>query len=42
MDLRVAEPMPTQRVRVPFGYQLTIGPGDLVLEVEWIDHVSAG
>ena len=36
---RVAEPMPTQRVRVPFGYQLTIGPGDLVLELEWIDQM---
>lgn len=34
---RVAEPMLAQRVRVPFGYQLTIG--DLVLEVDWIDQM---
>jgi hypothetical protein len=36
---RVAEPMPTSRVRVPYGYQFTIDAGDLVVELEWIDQM---
>jgi len=36
---RLAEPKPARRLRLPFGYQLTIGPGDLTLELEWIDQM---
>jgi hypothetical protein len=38
---RLADPEPTIRVQVPFGYQLTFGPGDVVVELEWIDQMFA-
>lgn len=36
---RLAEPKPTQRLRLPLGYQLTFAPGDVVVELEWIDQM---
>jgi hypothetical protein len=36
---RFSEPESTDRVRVPWGYKMTFGPGDVVVEIEWIDKM---
>ena len=36
---RLGEPEPSARVRVPWGYKVTFGPGDVVVEIEWIDQM---